>query len=48
MRRNVTLIVYNSRKKFNVSAAKCGVVYDIQCTDYNRHYIGETARPLGT
>ena len=29
-------------------AAKCGVVYDIQCPECNRHYIGETARTLGT
>ena len=29
-------------------AAKCGVVYDIQCPDCNQHGIGERARPLGT
>jgi len=31
-------------------AAKCGVVYDIQCPDCNQHYIyiGEPARPLST
>ena len=26
-------------------AAKCGVIYDIQCPDYNQHYI---RKPLGT
>ena len=29
-------------------AAKCGMVYDIQCPDCNQHYIGETVRSLGT
>ena len=28
-------------------AAKCGVVYDIQCRECDQHYIGETARRLG-
>ena len=29
-------------------AAKCGVVYDIQCPECDQHYIRETARTLGT
>ena len=28
--------------------AKCGVVYDTQCPKCDQHYIGETARTLGT
>ena len=28
--------------------AKCGVVYDIQCPECDQHYVGETARTLGT
>ena len=27
---------------------QCGVAYDIQCTECDQHYIGETARTLGT
>ena len=36
------------RKDKTDKAAKCGVVYDIQCLDCNQPYIAETARPLGT
>ena len=35
-------------KDRTAKAAKCGVVYDIQCPECDQHYIGETARTLGT
>ena len=31
-----------------LGSAKCGVVYDIQCPECDQHYIGETAKILGT
>ena len=36
------------QKDRTAKAAKCGVVYDIQCPECDQHYIGETARTLGT
>ena len=41
-----SLLVYP--KDRTAKAAKCGVVYDIKCPEYDQHYIGETARTLGT
>ena len=35
-------------KDRTAKAAKCGVVYDIQCLECDQPYIGETARTLGT
>ena len=35
-------------KDRTAKAAKCDVVYDIQCPECDQHYIGETARTLGT
>ena len=35
-------------KDRTAKAANCGVLYDIQCPECDQHYIGETARKLGT
>ena len=39
-----SLLVYLKDK--TDKAAKCRVVYDITCSVYNQHYIGDTVSPL--